>query len=308
MATNNVNLSTTNSITTTYAGDFSKKYIHAALLSANTVENGGVSVYPSIKYQQVISKIGLNDVLKDATCDFNATSTVTQTERILAVESLQVNLQLCKNDYVNNWDSMEMGYSEFDTLPKSFADYLIALVIEKVAAKCETNIWSGVTANAGEFDGFETLMTAQADQPAAQEIAGTTLSAANIIAQIRSAVDVIPTAVEGDPNLKIYMNAKSARFYVQALGGFGASGLGAAGGSDLPGPVLDTLERAVQETPDLAGHDFTAVDVYVGSQIGWGLQFGTIEKRKAFEDYWRRISSREAKQRADEIDNALLKD
>ena len=79
-------------------------------------------------------------------------------------------------------------------------------------------------------------------------------------------------------------------------------------GYDLMETVLDTLEQAVQENPYLAGHDFTAVDVYVGSQIGWGLQFGTIENRKAFEDYWRRISTREAKQRADEIDNALLKD
>jgi glutathione S-transferase len=79
-------------------------------------------------------------------------------------------------------------------------------------------------------------------------------------------------------------------------------------GYDRMETVLDTLEAAVQETPYLAGHDFTAVDVYAGSQIGWGLQFGTLEKRKAFEDYWRRISSRDAKQRADEIDNALMPD
>lgn len=77
-------------------------------------------------------------------------------------------------------------------------------------------------------------------------------------------------------------------------------------GYDRMETVLDTLEKAVQETPYLAGHDFSAVDVYAGSQIGWGLQFGTLEKRKAFEDYWHRISSREAKQRADEIDNALM--
>lgn len=69
--------------------------------------------------------------------------------------------------------------------------------------------------------------------------------------------------------------------------------------------VLDVLDGAVQEAPYLAGNDFTAVDVYAGSQIGWGLQLGTIEKRKSFEDYWARISSREAKQRADEIDNSL---
>ncbi|MEM5515694.1 glutathione S-transferase family protein [Henriciella sp. AS95] len=77
-------------------------------------------------------------------------------------------------------------------------------------------------------------------------------------------------------------------------------------GYDRMETVLDVLDAAVQEAPYLAGNDFSAVDVYAGSQIGWGLQFGTIEKRKSFEDYWARISSRPAKQKADEIDNALL--
>ena len=78
-------------------------------------------------------------------------------------------------------------------------------------------------------------------------------------------------------------------------------------GYDRLETVVDTLERAVSETPYLAGNDFTALDVYAGSQIGWGLQFGTLEKRKPFEDYWARISSRPAKQRADEIDNTLTR-
>ncbi len=77
-------------------------------------------------------------------------------------------------------------------------------------------------------------------------------------------------------------------------------------GYDTMDTVLDALERAVQAAPYLAGNDFTAVDVYAGSQIGWGLQFGTLEKRKPFEDYWNRISSRPAKLRADEIDDGLI--
>ena len=69
--------------------------------------------------------------------------------------------------------------------------------------------------------------------------------------------------------------------------------------------VLDALEQAVKDAPYLAGNDFTAADVYAGSQIGWGMQFGSMEKRPAFVDYWERISSRPAKIRADEIDGAL---
>ena len=56
----------------------------------------------------------------------------------------------------------------------------------------------------------------------------------------------------------------------------------------------------------LAGDRFTAADVYVGSHLGFGMQFGTIEKRPAFESYWRRLASRPAALRARQIDDALM--
>lgn len=69
--------------------------------------------------------------------------------------------------------------------------------------------------------------------------------------------------------------------------------------------VMDTLEIAVSGGGYIAGDGFSAADVYVGSQIGWGLQFGTVEKRPAFEAYWQRISDREACRRAKDKDDAL---
>lgn len=68
--------------------------------------------------------------------------------------------------------------------------------------------------------------------------------------------------------------------------------------------VLNALERAIAAEPYIAGDRFTAADVYVGSQIGFGLMFGTVEKRPAFEQYWARIASRPAAVRAREIDDA----
>ncbi|HEX2554468.1 MAG TPA: glutathione S-transferase family protein [Microvirga sp.] len=70
--------------------------------------------------------------------------------------------------------------------------------------------------------------------------------------------------------------------------------------------VVNALEQAVSQGEYVAGGRFTAADVYVGSQIGWGMMFGTIEKRPAFERYWARIGSRPAAVRAREIDDALL--
>jgi glutathione S-transferase len=70
--------------------------------------------------------------------------------------------------------------------------------------------------------------------------------------------------------------------------------------------VLNALEGAVSHSDYLAGNRFSAADLYVGSQLGWGMQFGTIEKRPAFERYAARINSRPAAIRAREIDDALL--
>lgn len=72
------------------------------------------------------------------------------------------------------------------------------------------------------------------------------------------------------------------------------------------GDVLDAMETALRDKDYVAGGRFSAADVFFGSHIGWGLRFGTIEKRPAFERYWERISARPAAVRAREIDDALL--
>jgi glutathione S-transferase len=69
--------------------------------------------------------------------------------------------------------------------------------------------------------------------------------------------------------------------------------------------VMSALETALSHSDYLAGDDFTAADLYVGSALGFGMMFGTIEKRPAFERYWQRVSARPACKRAKELDDAL---
>lgn len=72
------------------------------------------------------------------------------------------------------------------------------------------------------------------------------------------------------------------------------------------GLVMDTLEQALAGGGYVAGETFTAADVYLGSQINWGLQFGTMEARPGFADYVARLTGRPAYQRAAELDDAAL--
>ena len=221
---------TTTSITTTYSGEFAGQYISAALLSAPTIENGGIEVKTNIKYKEVIKKIATDDLLKNATCDFEPTSTVTLTERIIQPEEFQVNLSLCKKDFRSDWESLSMGIGAFDQLPTNFADFLIGHVAAKVAQANEINIWRGANASAGQFDGFVPLMTADAT---VVDVVGTTVTAANVIAEMGKAVDAIPAALYGKEDLYLYVSQNVARAYVRALGGFAASGLGANGTNAL---------------------------------------------------------------------------
>jgi hypothetical protein len=222
-------MATTTSITTTYAGESAGKYIAAALLSAPTLDKGGITIMPNVKYKQEIKRVATDGIVKNATCDFDPTSTLTLTERILNPESFQVNLQLCKSDFRSDWDAIQMGYSAFDVLPKSFSDYLIAYAADKVAADMESAIWTGVNATAGQFAGIMTQLTTDAALPAAQEVAGTTVTAANVVAELGKIIDACPAALYGKEDLNLYVSSNVYRAYVRALGGFAASGVGANG-------------------------------------------------------------------------------
>ena len=225
-------MATTTSITTTYAGEFAGKYISAALLSGNTIANGGLTIRPNVKFKEVVKRMELDGIVKDGTCDFADTSTLTLTERILQPEEFQVNLELCKKDFRSDWEAIQMGYSAFDNLPKTFQDYLIMHVAAKVAQKTENTIWKGVDATAGEFDGFEVLLAADAALPAAQEVAGTTVTAANVVDELGKVADAIPSALYGREDLYIYVSQNIFRAYKRSLGGFASGGQGGAGYQD----------------------------------------------------------------------------
>lgn len=210
----------------TYAGLAAGKYISAALLSAPTIENGGVTVLENVKGKSVLQTIDTSSIFTDATCDFDDTQTVTMGESVLTVKDMQVNLQLCRSQFHDTFSAIEMGASAFADIPKSFEDYLLGYVASKVAASNETLLWTGV-AGANAYDGLVTLGAAQI--AAGQQIAAVASTAANVIDEMGKVIDAIPTTVYGAEDLKLYVSSNIARNYVRALGGFAAAGLGANG-------------------------------------------------------------------------------
>jgi hypothetical protein len=205
------------SITSTYAGEFAGKYIAAALLSGDTIAKGGIEVKPNIKYKEVIKKVATASLIANGSCDFTNAGDVTLTERIIQPEEFQVNLELCKTPFISDWEAAQMGYSAFEKMPPKFSDFLIGHVSAEVAQKTEQNIWNGVNATAGEFDGLITLAKADTD---VSDISGTAITNANVVAEMAKVIDACPSALYGKEDLKLYVSQNVAKAYIRALGGF----------------------------------------------------------------------------------------
>jgi hypothetical protein len=209
-----------------YAGEFAGKYIAASLLTAKTLDDAAITILPNIKYKAAMKVGAFSNLVRSADCDFDSTTSgLTLTEKVLTPTELQVNLQICKKELHSDWEAAQMGFSAFDNLPPLFSDFVIARVAAEVASATETSIWSGAAAE-GNFDGFVTL--AGADSTVV-DVSAATVTSANVIAQLGAIVDAIPSAVYGADDLIIYVSSNIYRAYIRALGGFGASGLGAAG-------------------------------------------------------------------------------
>jgi hypothetical protein len=218
-------------ITTTYNGEFAGKYIAAALLSAKTLDNQYITIMPNVKFKSVIQKIAVDNIVVDASCDFTTSGSVALTERILEPKELQVNLELCKQEFVDSWEALQLGYSAFDEIPKDFNDYLISYVGGKVAQATEESIWRGVTSTNGQFGGIYNALTASgvlnvaASAPVTASVSGS-ITSANVLTNLQALVDAIPNTVYGKEDLMIYVPTNVVKAYQQALSGGSAGANG----------------------------------------------------------------------------------
>jgi len=209
-------MATTTSLTTTFAGREAAGYIRAAFLSNESL--AAVTFKENIEYKQVVRRLVDNITFANATCDFTPTGTVTLTERILTLEKFQVHRQLCKKDFLSDWEAK----SEQDgNLHASLTDAIIANVMAGIAANNEVVMWQGVNATAGEYAGFETLFLADA---AVLDVATPeAITSANVIEEMARLVLTLPTRVRRateKPVIAVSSNvAEAFRTAILGLGG-----------------------------------------------------------------------------------------
>ena len=202
-----------------YAGEFAGKYLGAALLSASTLDAGAVTILPNIKYKAAMKVGAFSNLVRSADCDFDSTTSgMTLTEKVLTPTELQINLSICKQNLVSDWEAAQMGFSAFDELPPLFSDYVISRVAAEVANATETSIWSGA-AGEGSFDGYLQVALADSD---VNDITAEAITSSNVIAELGKVVDSAVAncpAILGKEDVTMYVSTNVAQAYIRALGG-----------------------------------------------------------------------------------------
>jgi hypothetical protein len=213
-------------ITSSFSGKSAGFYISAALKEAKSLEY--LTMIENVKYKSNIQKQAAASVLADATCDFTAAGTLTMTENVLEPKLLQINMDICSENLLSSWESLQMRAGAGAPPPASFDDYVISYMAGIIADGTEGGIWLGTAAGAGSFQGFvgtggyllaaQDATVVQVDNDGG---AGTAYTAANIIANLQALTAAIPAAVYVKEDLHIYMSPKTFRLYISAVSTLG---------------------------------------------------------------------------------------
>ena len=202
-----------------YAGEKAAGYIAPAVLSANTLAQNVVTIHENIAYRLNVRRMTTTGFLQEDACGFNDSGTVNLADVVLQPTELAVNLELCKKDFDNQWESLERRGSWLgQEVPQDFQTFLVDRLNALTAKDIETKIWQGSANTGGDFIGLFSRLASDSD---VVTVSGTTITAANVIAEIAKVVDDIPEAIyseRGENGVKILVGIKTAKLYQRALG------------------------------------------------------------------------------------------
>jgi hypothetical protein len=210
----------------TYAGEAARPYVSAAILSADTIANGYVSVLENVHSKAVLRKFSGAAIQANDDCAFStpAAGQLTLGEAVLEAAALKVNEQVCNADLRATWESAQMR-SQNSGAPADFTTFVAQYVAAKVAESVEQNLWAGnfnsadgtnVGATHTAFDGLCRHLVDGYNAGTMQQLTGATTNA-NILDRLADLTAEAPTAIAGDPNTKLFMSRASAQLYYQAL-------------------------------------------------------------------------------------------
>lgn len=218
-------------VNTTYVGQLATPFVAPAILSADSIANGYLSVLENVRHEAVLKKF-TGGVIADRTCEFGtpAAGQMVLSDVTLTTAQLQVNEQICNKDLAQDWAAAQMQGADAGA-PNAYAGFISQYVARITASDVEKNIWHGKydhtdgAAGTGADQSFAGILNKYAAgagthedlQIGAWQSSTPATDATFILTRLAVLTADAPPAIAGDPDTNIYMSRASAQLYYQAL-------------------------------------------------------------------------------------------
>ena len=209
---------------TNYEGTAAVPFVAPAILSADTIANGYCTVLDNVRYKTNLRKVS-GGTVEARSCGFSTNGSLSVDDVQLVLTELQVNEEICNHELARTWAAEQMR-GNYAGVPGDYEQYLAQYVASRVAEDIEKNIWQGKynhtdgsTSGTGVPLLFDSIMSAYVAGAGTNEDATSTVAftATTIDAKLSALVALLPDALVGDANTKIYMSRKSFQLYFQFL-------------------------------------------------------------------------------------------
>jgi hypothetical protein len=192
-------MATTTTVSSNYAGKEAGAIIGASFKEADTLRLGLISVSENVNYKMNLRRLRYTDGTTDYSCGFTPAGAIVLNEKQLVIEKLMNPIQVCKEDFRQTWSEDSMGASASN--PNAPADIMEAISLEVLssqAEKIDTDIWTGLAATAGEFNGLLAQFAADDNVIKANNgivPSGNAITESTVEAELKKALAAVPTSI-----------------------------------------------------------------------------------------------------------------
>lgn len=202
--------------TSLWTGTDAQGFYSKALLTGDS--KSLIKLYPNVKSKLKIPRFDMSGLLQAADCSFTDGGTSTLSEKTLTVCPIKVNIEICQRTFEQDYLSLQMrpGSNSVETAPASIEDYILDQVAKNISKETERLLWNGDTTLSSP-DLCEGLIPVMAADSAVLKVSATTITAANVIAEIQKVYVLIPNTIVNRGKVVIFVSNTVAKSYRQAI-------------------------------------------------------------------------------------------
>ena len=197
-----------------YAGALAGEIFVQAFKKADTISKGCITVLPNVIGSGFLPKLSYTAGLAAYSCGFSATGDVTYTDKEVEAKKYKIEHELCKDEFHQTFQAQAAGlFGAQNDIPSTIQEAILLAMVNNMGAIVDTQIWQG-NGTSAQFNGLLKQFTADTE---VIDVSGTTVTKANVIAELDKVYNALPDEIEGDEDVVFVASKNVTKAYKQAI-------------------------------------------------------------------------------------------